>query len=134
MPRPARTQSELLGIGALVLTVLMWGLSAVAIKAVSTSGLVAATYRLWLSIPPLWLSVLAPAFRRRLNARWAHASLVGGVLFSVHQILYFTSIKLTSVADVTIIGALQPALVLLLAGPLFGEHATRRAVVWSFVA
>src|SRR5262249_22828911 len=48
--------------------------------------------------------------------------------------LYFTSLRLTTVADVTIIGALQPALVLLLAGPLFGEPATALAVVWSGIA
>jgi drug/metabolite transporter (DMT)-like permease len=132
--RIPRMSSQLAGIGALVLTVLMWGLSAVAIKAVSTSGLVTATYRLWLAIPAMWLTVLAPAFRRRLDAAWLRASLVGGLLFSVHQILYFTSIKLTSVADVTIIGALQPALVLWLAGPLFGEQVAPHAGGWSLVA
>jgi drug/metabolite transporter (DMT)-like permease len=134
MARPLGTSSQLAGVGALALTVLMWGFSAVAIKAVSTTGLVTATYRLWISIPALWLSVFSMSFRRRLDTAWLKASLVGGLLFSVHQILYFTSIKLTSVADVTIIGALQPVLVLLLAGPLFGERVTRRAGVWSLVA
>src|SRR5690606_5853740 len=44
------------------------------------------------------------------------------------------SLKLTSVTDVTIIGALQPALVLLLSGPLFGEAAAARSVAWSAIA
>ena len=112
----------------------MWGTSGIAIKAVSTSGLVTASYRLWFAIPPLWLTMLAPSMRRRLDREWLRASLGGGLLFSLHQILFFTSLKLTSVANVTIIGALQPVLVLLVAGPLFGERATRAAVAWSAVA
>jgi len=125
---------EVLGMAALGATVLMWGMSAVAIKAVSTGGLATATYRLWLAIPALWLTMLAPSMRRRLDAQWLRASIIGGALFSIHQILYFVSLKLTSVANVTIIGALQPALVLLLARRMFGEPASRAAVSWSGVA
>jgi drug/metabolite transporter (DMT)-like permease len=122
------------GVVALVLTVLMWGFSGVGIKLVSTTGLVTACYRLWFAIVPLWLTMLAPSLRRRLDADWLRASLVGGSLFSLHQILFFSSLKLTSVANVTIIGALQPVLVLLAAGPLFGERTTPGAVLWSLVA
>jgi len=134
VPQPARASSPALGIVALGLTVLMWGLSSVAIKALGTSGLVTATYRLWFAIPPLWLTTLAPGVRARLDRDWLRASLAGGLLFAVHQILYFSSLKLTTVANVTIIGALQPALVLLIAGPMFGEQATRHAIVWSGIA
>lgn len=130
----ARPDAAALGLAAVSMTVLLWGLSAVAIKAVSTSGLVTATYRLWFAIPFLLLTLLHPAVRRRLDRQWLLASLAGGLLFSIHQALYFVSLKLTSVTNVTIIGALQPALVLLLAGPLFGEAPTARAVLWSTVA
>jgi len=126
--------SQGLGVAALALTVAMWGMSGVAIKAVSASGLVTALYRLWFAIPLLWLVMLWPGLRPRLDRRWLEASIVGGVLFGVHQILYFTSLKLTSVVNVSLIGALQPALVLLLAGRLFGERVTARAVGWSLVA
>ncbi len=123
-----------LGMGAVVATALLWGLSAVAIKAVSTGGLVTALYRLWFAIPPMLLTLLLPGVRRRLDRRWLQASLVGGLLFSLHQALYFTSLKLTSVTDVTIIGSLQPALVLLFSGPLFGETAAASSIVWSAIA
>lgn len=119
---------------ALALTVLMWGFSGVGIKLVSTTGIVTACYRLWFAVAPLWLTMLAPRLRRRLDADWMRAAIVGGVLFSLHQILFFTSLKLTSVANVTIIGALQPVLVLLVAGPMFGEHTTRGAAAWAMVA
>jgi drug/metabolite transporter (DMT)-like permease len=124
-----------LALVAVAFAVLTWGWSNVAIKAVSVSGLVASFYRLWLAIPVLWLVVaLVPGVRRGLDRDWLRASAVGGVLFGVHQLLFFSSLKLTSVANVSIIGALQPALVLLLAGPLFGERASGSAIAWSGVA
>jgi drug/metabolite transporter (DMT)-like permease len=129
--RPIRA----LALSAVAGAVLTWGCSNVVIKMVSTTGLVASFYRLWFAIPLLWLlPVCVPAMRRRLTAQWLTASAVGGVLFALHQVLFFNSLKLTSVANVTIIGALQPALVLLVAGRWFGEPATSRAVVWSLIA
>ena len=131
---PHRMSSQLLGIGAVAFTVLLWGMSGVAIKATSVSGIVAAFYRTWCAIPLLWMTMLSPPLRRRLDREWLRASIIGGALFCVHQILYFTSLELTTVANVTIIGALQPVLVLLLAGRMFGEAVTPAAVVWSIIA
>ena len=129
--RPIRA----LALGAVAGAVLTWGCSNVVIKVISTTGLIASFYRLWLAIPLLWLlPVFVPSMRRRFTSQWVTASLVGGGLFAVHQVLFFNSLKLTSVANVALIGALQPALVILVAGRLFGEHATSRAISWSLVA
>lgn len=122
-------------LAAVGLTVLLWGTSPVLIKAVQATGLVTAFYRLWLAIPFLWgIAALQPGLATRLDRRWLRASIVGGLMFGVHQILFFCALKWTTVANVTVIGALQPALVLLVAGPLFGEHATARAIAWAGVA
>lgn len=126
--------SQLLGICAVSLAVLLWGLSGVAIKATSVSGIVTAFYRAWFAIPLLWLTMLAPSLRRGLDRNWLRASVIGGLLFCIHQVLYFTSLKLTTVANVTILGALQPVLVLLLAGRMFGETVNAASVLWSIVA
>ena len=128
-------ESRALAFGAVATAVLTWGCSNVLIKLVSTTGLVASFYRLWFAIPLLWaLPAAAPSVRRRLTRDWLSASLVGGGLFAVHQIMFFTSLKLTTVANVALIGALQPPLVLAVAGPLFGEAVTARALGWSLVA
>ena len=120
---------------AVVATVAMWGYSAVAIKCVDASGLVIAFYRLWFAIPLLWMLAAAiPSMRRRLGWDWLVGCFVGGTLFGVHQVLFFTAMKLTSVANVTIIGALQPVLVLFVAGPLFGEHVRGRSLGWAGLA
>lgn len=124
-----------LALAAVAAAVLTWGWSNVAIKAVSTNGLVTSFYRLWLAIPLLWGAVVvSPGLRGSFDGRWLRGSVVGGLLFALHQVLFFSSLKATSVVNVTIIGALQPALVLLVAGPLFGEAAGSRAIAWSTVA
>lgn len=135
--RPATDEraSHGLALAAVAVAVLTWGFSNVVIKAVSTTGLVASFYRLWFAIPILWIvPAVLPAARPRLDRAWLSASLVGGALFALHQVLFFSSLKLTTVANVTLIGALQPPLVLLLAGRMFGESSNRRAVALSLLA
>jgi drug/metabolite transporter (DMT)-like permease len=69
-----------------------------------------------------------------MDRHWLRACLAGGALFGIHQFFFFNSLKHTSVANVSIIGALQPALVLLVAGRMFGERASLQAALWSLVA
>jgi len=120
---------------AVSFSVTVWSLSNVGIKSVSTTGLVASFYRLWMAIPLLWiLAFMVPAVRNRLDGNWLRACLAGGVLFGFHQLGFFVSIKLTSVANVTIIGALQPVLVYLVAFRLFGEKGNWRHLCWALFA
>jgi drug/metabolite transporter (DMT)-like permease len=127
--------TRLLAFAAVAAVVAIWGVSGIAIKLTSTTGLVASFYRLWFAIPLVWaVAAGVPSMRRRMDRQWLGACLVGGALFGLHQVLFFTSIKFTSVANVTIIGALQPALVLLFAGRMFRERVTLAAIAWSSVA
>jgi drug/metabolite transporter (DMT)-like permease len=131
----AGSGTRTLALWAVAAAVLTWGCSNVIIKLTTTTGLVASFYRLWLAIPLLWaLPLFIPSMRKRPTREWAMASLIGGSLFAVHQVLFFSSLKLTTVANVALIGALQPPLVLVLAGRMFGETVTRRALGWSLVA
>ncbi len=124
-----------LAILAMAGAVATWGCSNVAIKAISTTGLVASFYRLWFAAALLWtLTAVTPSLRRRMDRNWLNASLIGGSLFGLHQVLFFNCVKLTSVANVTIIGSLQPVLVLLVAGRAFGERTSWRGLGWSLLA
>lgn len=120
---------------AVATAVAAWGSSSVVIKLSSTTGFVTSFYRLWFAIPLLWsIALSVPRMRPRVTTDWLKACSVGGCLFGIHQVFFFNSLKLTSVANVTIIGAVQPALVLLLAGPLFGERVTSSGFLWAMVA
>ena len=48
--------------------------------------------------------------------------------------MFFTAVKLTTVADATIISALQPGLVLLVAGPMFAERVKRADIALTLLA
>lgn len=109
---------------AIIATVLTWGIVSPVIKSASVGGPALAFYRL--SIGALVLLVAARATRTPLRMpSWRLAVLAGG-LFGVNVLLFVLSIKLTTVANATLIGALQPAIVLLVAGRWFGETVTRR--------
>jgi drug/metabolite transporter (DMT)-like permease len=71
---------------------------------------------------------------RRL--RWEAFKLAwpGGLAFVADIVLYFSALKRTTVANATVVGALQPALVMLVVGPMFGEAVTRGLMFWSGVA
>ncbi len=122
-------------LAAVSATVVVWGASAVAIKSTSTTGLVGSFYRLWFAVAGLWLAALVlPSVRRRFDRNWLRASLLGGALFGFHQIVFFGSIKLTSVANVVILTSLQPVLVAAVAGRFFGERPRLSDVLWSLLA
>ena len=71
---PAKKRTGL-GLLAVAVAVASWGYSAVAIKAVSTTGPVTAFYRLWLAIPILWVFILSiPRLRASLGRDWLFGS------------------------------------------------------------
>ena len=121
-----------LGTAAAVVAMVSWGFGPVLIRLTAMPGLTLAVYRLWLGfllMVPLWA-----AARRPLSWRVLRQSLPAGVMFGSNAALFFSAVKLTSVANATLIGALQPALVLLVAGRWFGERVGAREIIWTLVS
>jgi len=117
------------GLLALTTAVSMWGFSNVLVKLAVGAPLVKSLYRLWFAVPFLWaLALVSPSIRRSLDRGWLRASLVGGTLFAIHQLCFFVGLQETSVANMTIIAALQPALVVFLAAYFFGEPVAWKAL------
>ena len=113
-------------VAAVAVAIVTWGIASPLVKSSSLSGPALGFYRLW--IGALVLMLLIGIGRRPLSAatwRWA---LPAGFVFGVNLVLVVASIKLTTVANATLIGALQPAIVLMVAGPWFGEQVSRRQV------
>ena len=111
---------------AIVTAVVIWGCGAVLIKLSGFAGLTFAFYRLWLGFFAFLVVLLVSG--RRLTWRTLLTAAPGGVLLGCDVTFFFVAIKETSVVDATIIGALQPVLVLLVAGRWFGEHVGAREV------
>lgn len=130
----SRVVSRYAGAGraAAIVAVVSWGLGPVIVKDIELPGLALAFHRLWLGAL-LWLVVLH-ARGGRLSLRALRAAAPGGLAFGLDILLFFTAVKRTSVANASVIGALQPALVLIVVGPLFGERVRSKDVAWTVVA
>jgi drug/metabolite transporter (DMT)-like permease len=131
-PRSADPRLATLGTVAAVAAVTSWGIGPVVVKDTDLGGLAVAFYRL--SIGALLSVVILFATGRRLRWRTMVAAVPGGAAFGLDILLFFTAVKWTTVADATVISALQPALVLLVVGRLFGERVRTVDVAWTGVA
>ena len=134
MPEHTTTERRpVAGTVAVLASVSVWGgITVVARLVDDIDGLVLGFHRLW--VGALATLIVFHATGRRLTLDALRVSLAGGLAFALDLVLFFSALKHTTIANATVVGALQPALVLLIAGPLFGEAVTKRIVLWSFVA
>jgi drug/metabolite transporter (DMT)-like permease len=101
--------------------VLIWGSTAGFSRYTHVDGIVFAFWRLWTGAACSWLVLRISG--RRLTREHLKLCIPVGLIFAAHMAFYFTSITRTSVANVTVIEALQPVLILLFAARMFGERA-----------
>ena len=121
------------GLVAAGASVVVWGASSVLIKQIEgVSGLAISFHRLW--IGAVLTGALFLATGGRYTRRLLRLSLPGGLAFALDIALFFTAVRETSVANATVVGALQPVLLLAIASRLFGEHPRLSDAFWSCVA
>lgn len=105
-----------------------WAASGVIAKGITELGALSVVFwRMWIyaAIVLLFLKLRGTPLR----ASSIRVSLRGGLALGADIMLFFVSIRLTTVANATVIGSLQPIFMLLLAGRLFGERPRR--VDWA---
>jgi|RhiMethySRZTD1v2_1073278.scaffolds.fasta_scaffold399777_2 drug/metabolite transporter (DMT)-like permease len=124
-------QGRRAAILALATAMLAWGVTGVAAKAVDMGGMALAAYRS--SVGAVVLVSMVYLSGRRLTWAKVRVSIPGGIFLGFDLILFFSAVKLTTVANATVIGALQPALVILISAPLLGEKVARGASRWAVV-
>ncbi len=118
-------------IVALSAAMIAWGITGVAAKAVDMGGMALAAYRS--SVGAVALVALVYLTGRRLTWSTVRLGIPGGIFLGLDLTLFFSAVKLTTVANATVIGALQPALVILISAPLLGERVARGASRWAVV-
>lgn len=117
------------GVAAVSSGVLLWAASTVIVKSSEVSGTTFAVCRLWVGVAALWLMGLATGHRPTREV-W-RATLLPGALFAANIALFFEALQRSTVANVTLITSIQPALVFLVAGRLFRERITSWDVGWT---
>ena len=125
-------QASRLGILAVCVPVVGFSLMNIVVKVVTVPPVTFAFWRLWAG-SAVMLTVVAVS-RRRIDRKALRASIPAGVLFGLNIVFFFAAIRETAVADALVISALQPALTVLVAGRLFGEHVTRRELVFVLLS
>ncbi len=132
-PTAPVVQRPMAGVLAATTGVVLWGcLVPLAKAADDVNGIVLGFHRLWIGA----LGVLAVFYLTggRLSRSTLRTSFWGGVLFGLDIIFFFSAIKLTTVANATIVGALQPMLLIYVGARWFGEKVTASLVGLSCVA
>src|ERR1041385_6019656 len=86
---------------------------AAAIAAVTVWGIGPVLIKFWIGAAVFTAALYARG--QRLTAAVIRQSVVGGVVFALNLITFFTAVKLTTVTDASVITALQPALLLFVA-------------------
>jgi drug/metabolite transporter (DMT)-like permease len=132
-PTVAVAPRPMAGVLAATTGVVLWGcLVPLAKSADDVNGIVLGFHRLWIGAIAVLLVFYATG--GRLSRQTLRTSFWGGVLFGLDIIFFFSAIKLTTVANATIVGALQPALLLYVGARWFGERVNTALIGLTVVA
>jgi drug/metabolite transporter (DMT)-like permease len=116
--------------------VVLYSTGPVLVAGSSVTGAVISFWRLWIGTIVMGLAAsgaLRVRARRPDRTGWALAGACG-VAFGLHQLLFMSAIKRTSVIDVTLMQLLAPVIVGVLAAIVFGERPGRAFRVWSLLS
>jgi drug/metabolite transporter (DMT)-like permease len=129
--RSASERAHRLALGAALLSVLMQSGGPIFVRKAGFGGLAFAFHRLWLA--SLVYAVVSQVAGRPLRWSAIRASALGGAMFAFNVSTFFVAVQRTSVANATVIGALQPVALLMVVNR-FGERPAARDVVWTLVS
>jgi drug/metabolite transporter (DMT)-like permease len=119
-------------LSASALAASLWGFGGIFAALAFAPGLVVALYRLWLGA--LVLTIISYAVGQPLSWRTIKSAGLGGIFLAGDMMMFYCAVRLTSIVDVTVIGGLQPALVLVFARRMFNERLGRWDLLWIFIA
>ncbi len=111
--------------------VFAWGLGPPVTKLVTAPPLVGALVRFGISFPVLF--VVSTRRGRRIDAALLRSTALPGIAFGLNLVFVFATLQEATVAVLSTTVAIQPALLLIVAGPIFGERPGLRHVLWSLV-
>jgi len=121
-----------LGIIGAAVAVTAWGASGVLAKAIEMDALALSAYRFWMYAIAIIVFMAVRGTPLTLAAL-RHSS-AGGIALAVDVAFFFSAVKATTIVDATVIGSMQPVILMMAAGPLFGERISLRNVFWAGAA
>ncbi len=126
-----QVRSSRLPLIVLGVVILSWGAGPVITKLITAPPLVGVLLRFGLSIPVLFAIV---RFRgRRVTMDTFRRTTLPGLAFGINLIFVFAAVQEATIAVLAVSVALQPAILLFVAGPIFGEKPTLAHVLWTLL-
>lgn len=120
------------GIAAVATAVTLMGIGSVVAKASDIDGPILAFHRAWVAAV-LYVGLLL-ALGNRISRESLRLAAPGGLAFGIQLAFFFSAIQLTTVANATMLIALQPIAILAFFSRRFGERVTSVEVGLSAVA
>lgn len=114
---------------AALTAVLFWGVGPILNKTVTVGTPSIVFYRTLIGVP--LMTIAAYRTGGRITRVLLRDTMVPGFLFALSFMTGFASIKMTSVANATLVSTLQPVLVLVAARRMFGERLRIAQIGWS---
>ena len=131
-PARAATTELSRGLLAAAVAVTAWGASSVIAKVLPQGALAIAAYRFMTYF--VVISIWRATRRQYLSWDAFKKSIPGGLLLAADVAFFFTAIKLTTVVNATIIGALQPLILTAYGVRFLGERLRRADMILGLVA
>jgi drug/metabolite transporter (DMT)-like permease len=121
-----------LAISIAALAVFAWGFGPLMVRGIDASAGTIVFWRLWIAMPVMLTAAYFTG--GRVSLPLLKAVFVPGVIFGISTLVGFSSYHATSIANATLIGALQPVLMLFIAPLLFGERSSARQILLAVIA
>jgi drug/metabolite transporter (DMT)-like permease len=121
-----------LAISIAAVAVFAWGFGPLMVRGIDASAGTIVFWRLWMAMPVMLTAAYFTG--GRVSLPLLKAVFVPGVIFGVSTLVGFSSYHATSIANATLIGALQPVLMLFIAPLLFGERSSARQILLAVIA
>ena len=116
---------------ALATVVFAWGSGPVVTKLITVPAILGVLLRYGVTVPVLFAMVHLQG--AQVSRQTLRRAALPGLSFGINLIFVFRAVQEATVAVLAVATTLQPALILLVAGPMFGERPTRRLVGWTLV-
>ena len=121
-----------LAISIAAVAVFAWGFGPLMVRGIDASAGTIVFWRLWMAMPVMLTAAYLTG--GRISIPLLKAVFVPGVLFGISTLVGFSSYHATSIANATLIGALQPVLMLFIGPLLFGERSSGRQILLAVIA
>lgn len=117
---------------AALTAVTAWAIGPLFNKSMSVSTPTIVFYRILVGVPVM--VAMAYLVGNGINRKLLRNTAVPGVLFGVSMLAGFAAIKMTSIANATLIGNLQPVIIIFVAPKVLGEKLRARQAMFGAVA